>query len=140
MQSSINNLKAMKVNFRNRKLHLNFPKDQVLKSSEIKETINHDHHQKPPSVGNNVQKVPSGYLHERIEMDRSKDSYIDSIADTIHLIGQEYVTYLNEGKEERFKAAILSTLTNLEARDRKIVIEYGYEYNSQGQVEFDFDK
>ncbi len=46
-------------------------------------------------------------------MDRSKESYIDSIADTIHLIGQEYIQYLNEGKEERFKAAILSTLTTV---------------------------
>jgi hypothetical protein len=73
-------------------------------------------------------------------MDRSKDTYIDSIADTIHLIGQEYITYLNEGKEERFRAAIMSTLTSLEARDRKIVIEYGFDHNSEGQAEFDFDK
>lgn len=56
------------------------------------------------------------------------------------MIGQEYVTYLNEGKEERFRAAIMSTLTSLEARDRKIVFEYAFEYNSKGQAEFDFEK
>jgi hypothetical protein len=71
-------------------------------------------------------------------MNNSKGSYIDSLVDTIHLIGQEYVSYLNEGKEERFRAAIMSTLTNLEARDRKIIIEYNFEYDSSNKQTFDF--
>ncbi len=37
MQSSINYLKAMKVNFRNRKIQLNLPKEQSgMKSGDVK--------------------------------------------------------------------------------------------------------
>lgn len=51
----------------------------------------------------------------------------------INLIGREYVHYLNEGKEERFRAAILSSLTKLEARDRKIVLEYSFLHNARNE-------
>lgn len=73
-------------------------------------------------------------------MDNSKASYIDSVADTIHLIGQQYISFLNEGKEERFRAAILSNLTNLEARDRKIILDYDFHYDTSNKATFDFDE
>ena len=95
MQSSLNNLKAMKVNFRNRKVHLNLPKDPTLKSTEAKDTINHEPFRKTTSGDASIPRAPSGYIQDRIELDKSRTTYIDSIADTIHLIGQEYVTYLN---------------------------------------------
>ncbi len=70
MHSSVNNLKAMKVNFRNRKLHLNFPKDQILKTDH-KESIpsldNNDKLGKGASLTNSGVRLSSGYhQHDRI--------------------------------------------------------------------------
>lgn len=49
-------------------------------------------------LGQSPSKIVSTPTYDRLDMDTSKSSYIDSLADTIHLIGQEYITYLNEGK------------------------------------------
>jgi len=66
----------MKVNFRNRKIHLNLPKDQVFKGTEHRDSTPHidptDKNQKLTSLGNSGLRAASGYMHERIEMDKSK--------------------------------------------------------------------
>ena len=57
----------MKVNFRNRKLHLNFPKDQFHKPHELKDTINQqDQNGKVSSLGNSAVRTQSGLLHDRV--------------------------------------------------------------------------
>lgn len=66
MQSSLNNLKAMKVNFRNRKVHLNLPKDPIIKTTEAKDTINHESIRKPTTGDKSIPQVPSGYFQDRI--------------------------------------------------------------------------
>ena len=66
MQSSLNNLKAMKVNFRNRKVHLNLPKDPIIKPTDAKDTINHEPFRKPASGDKSIPQVPSGYFQDRI--------------------------------------------------------------------------
>lgn len=87
----------MKVNFRNRKVLVNFPKDQNHKVFEQREAVQQTQSNLPEKKEKLTplaqQQTPSRAksptpTYDRLALSSTKSSYIDSLADTIHLIGQ----------------------------------------------------